>query len=283
MKEINLAYPDKSEIKYKISGFPDGQQDIVITEETILEGHDVQIVSRFNSFQDLELIACTKAALTRLGVDFVSLFIPYLLGARSDREFQEGGTSYLVDIIGPFLNVLKFNRVVVMDVHSDVASACIHRMMNINNTGFVDSVLNGLYSGKTEDYYLVSPDAGSFKKLHKLADKIDYNKEIIICSKTRAVDGKLSNVIVPIDLKHSNSDLIIIDDICDGGATFLNIAKEIKKAGTHKGKLYLIVTHGIFSKGFSELAQYFDGIFCTNSVKDIPIEEVNKVQQFNII
>ena len=42
------------------------------------------------------------------------------------------------------------------------------------------------------------------------------------------------------------------------------------------GKIYLIVTHGIFSKGFEELSKYFDGIYCTNSYKDIKTKELIK-------
>jgi ribose-phosphate pyrophosphokinase len=66
-------------------------------------------------------------------------------------------------------------------------------------------------------------------------------------------------------------DIIIIDDICDGGATFINIAKEIQKQyelTTPKPKIYLIVTHGIFSKGLEELGEYFESIYCTNSYQD---------------
>lgn len=37
----------------------------------------------------------------------------------------------------------------------------------------------------------------------------------------------------------------------------------------HHTKMYLIVTHGIFSKGFEELSKYFDGIYCTNSYRQI--------------
>ena len=71
-----------------------------------------------------------------------------------------------------------------------------------------------------------------------------------------------------------NTDFIIIDDICDGGATFINIAVKIKEYfdnqdyNGYQPKIYLIVTHGIFSKGVSELSNYFDGIYCTNSYKN---------------
>ncbi len=59
--------------------------------------------------------------------------------------------------------------------------------------------------------------------------------------------------------------------------TFIEIAKvvdEVRKLSSsvkreHYGKNYLIVTHGIFSVGFDFLVQHFDGIYCTNSVKDI--------------
>ena len=87
------------------------------------------------------------------------------------------------------------------------------------------------------------------------------------------------------DIEH----FIIIDDICDGGRTFIELAKEIRKQ-TDK-PIYLIVTHGIFSAGFEKLSDELDGIFCTNSVKDIDFETVRVqsrqdkpdfVQQLNI-
>ena len=36
MKILNLAYSEKSEIKYKISKFPDGQQQLVIEEKGLI-------------------------------------------------------------------------------------------------------------------------------------------------------------------------------------------------------------------------------------------------------
>ena len=125
---------------------------------------------------------------------------------------------------------------------------------------------------------LVSPDAGASHKIYKLAEQIGYKGDIITCSKERDNKGKLTKTVVPISPHYLDSlkDHIIIDDICDGGTTFINIAKTLKKRYASmnnedmKGKLYLIVTHGIFSKGFEELSQYFDGIYCTNSYKDIP-------------
>ncbi|MFZ9611583.1 MAG: phosphoribosyltransferase, partial [Methylococcales bacterium] len=89
--------------------------------------------------------------------------------------------------------------------------------------------------------------------------------------------GKIDYTNVPMSVNDADKDVFIIDDICDGGRTFIEIAKavdEVRKLSSsvkreHYGKNYLIVTHGIFSFGFDFLVQHFDGIYCTNSVKDI--------------
>lgn len=96
-------------------------------------------------------------------------------------------------------------------------------------------------------------------------------KDDIINEYKRHCPVDTSHVEVPIKSKRS-VDYIIIDDICDGGATFLNIAKEIRNnhfKSLYDIKIYLIVTHGIFSKGFDELSKYFDGIYCTNSYSNL--------------
>ena len=57
--------------------------------------------------------------------------------------------------------------------------------------------------------------------------------------------------------------------------------RSIKKWDTTNScKIYLIVTHGIFSQGFLKLGEYFDGIFCTNSYKDINTESLSAVASY---
>jgi len=275
MKTLNLMYPEESEVEYKISHFPDGQQDVTLTAYDYPE---ITIKSRFNSFQDLELIICATKALSRVGINNISLFIPYLLGARSDRQFIDGGTSYLVDVIAPIINSLNFKTVTVMDTHSDVAAACINNLKVISNVNLVRDSIADIQKNIKADFnpnfnVWISPDAGALKKIYKLADQLGYNNKIYTATKSRAVDGSLSNQSIPgyqnDRFEHMNKDVIIIDDICDGGATFINLGKIIK-AGRHQkctGKTYLIVTHGIFSKLFKELSKYFDGIYTTDSIR----------------
>lgn len=294
MKTLNLVYPDKSDIKYKISKFPDGQQNIVINnlekELVWADWHpigggslkkwsypSVQIKSRLNNWLDLELITCAVAALRELEVQEIHLYVPYIIGARSDRKFEEGGNNYLKDVICPIINSLNFKTVTCIDPHSDCLEMGIKGFKKESNLKLIPWALAHIGVGHTfidylEKFNLISPDAGATKKIYKLADQIGYKGDIITCSKHRDIDGKLGQTYLPY-MKHcDNKDMIIIDDICDGGATFINIAKALKEEGYKLNKLYLIVTHGIFSKGFTELSKYFDGIYCTNSYSDIDKE-----------
>lgn len=273
MKTINLSYPETSEIKFESRKYPDGQQDIIIDISSV-DMDRVIIKSRFNSFSDLELILCATAALGNIGIGNIDLFVPYLLGARSDRKFVDGSISYLVQVIAPILNAQCYKNIYCIDVHSNVAPACIQNLCVKSNMELVGSVLYGL-----NDFIMVSPDAGSKEKVYAIANRLTGVKDIIVCSKRR--DIKTGNIISTdvgnvVDL--CGKDTYVIDDICDGGRTFIEISKKLKQL--NPGKINLVVTHGIFSNGFGELNNYFDRIFCTNSVKDI---EDNIVTQVKII
>jgi ribose-phosphate pyrophosphokinase len=306
MKTLNLAYPEKSDIKYRIDKFPDGQQQAVIISSVwnadIEEFENVKIKSRLNNFQDLELIICATKSLRNLGVKEIHLYTPYFLGSRSDRQFEEGSNNYLKDVICPIVNSLNFESVTVLDPHSDVLEACLNNFKKESNEKLVRLFYENLEMRQRNacsirsaesfcnNTILVSPDAGASKKIYKLAESIGYKGDIITCSKDRDKDGKLTKTIVPTNANFIDKDVIIIDDICDGGATFINIVKEIRSNSPveFKGEIYLIVTHGIFSKGFEELSKYFDGIYCTNSYQDLSGklsgEQWNKdfVKQLNV-
>jgi ribose-phosphate pyrophosphokinase len=278
MKTLNLTNIVNSDIKYTIQRFPDGQQNVVInrnykSEINIIDiSHipNIQIKSYLNNWLDLELIVAAVASLRELGVEEIHLYTPYIVGARSDRKFEEGGNNYIKDVIAPVINSLEFKTVTCIDPHSDVLEACIKGFKKEDNLELLEFAAQSLecFNAENQNFIFISPDAGATKKIYKIAEKIGYKGDIITCSKDRDVDGKLTKTIVPVTFEQlkSEKDFIIIDDICDGGATFINIAKTIKDE-RQSSKIYLIVTHGIFSKGLKELSQYFDGIYTTNSYR----------------
>jgi ribose-phosphate pyrophosphokinase len=319
MRVLDLTSLENSEIKYKKQNFPDGQQNLLINNQPDEDGftlpgyyyiagkssvyalEPIQIKSRLNNWIDLELISCAIASLKELGVEEFHLYTPYIMGARSDRKFdpdKEGfvGNNYLRDVICPAINLLGCKTVTCLDPHSHCLEMGIKGFKKLDNYNLVQWSLDYIAEKydrlmNSKDFVLVAPDAGAEHKIFKLAQQIGYTGEIIICSKERDAEGNITRTIVPkLDI---TKDLIIIDDICDGGATFINIAKEIAKQfpALKNPKIYLIVTHGIFSKGFTELFKYFDGIYCTNSYSDISFDRyasplqnfyTDKVKQLNV-
>jgi len=298
MITLNLISLEKSKIKYKISKFPDGQQQLQFedTQIGLIKGYtnpnfDYQIIikSRLNNFNDLELICCAVASLRELNIEKIHLYTPYFLGSRSDRKFEEGSNNYLKSVICPIINSLDFKSVTVMDPHSDVLEACLNNFNKINNFALVDDALSYIISeGEEDQIVLVSPDAGAYKKVFDVAKEFNIEK-IITATKVR--DMKTGNILhtkIPVLDQHNDLKYIIIDDICDGGRTFVELAKAIK-AGRPTAKIYLIVTHGIFSSGYSQLGEYFEQIYTTNSYKEIKEVEFHgsellptKVTQFNV-
>lgn len=272
MISFNLVNPENSNIKFKINQFPDGQQSLDLIEWSEMNRYTdhVTIITRLNSFKDIEILMCAVAAIRNIKPNReIKLVTPYFLGARSDRKFQEGGVNYLKQVICPIINSLNFSNVLTLDPHSDVLEACLNNFEKTNNFRLVDEALSYIIGEDEEDQVvLVSPDAGAYKKVFDVAKEFKIEK-IITATKVR--DLKTGNILrteIPVLDQHNNLKYVIVDDICDGGRTFIELAKAIKD-GRPTAEVYLVVTHGIFSAGFAELGKYFNGIYCTNSVKDI--------------
>ena len=77
-----------------------------------------------------------------------------------------------------------------------------------------------------------------------------------------------------------NKTFVIVDDICDGGRTFIELAKVIRKDYSKDSKIVLIITHGIFSKGFETVFEHVDEVYTTNSVNEFSSH--NKLTQYDI-
>lgn len=271
MRKLNLANKSASEIDYAIHKFPDGQQSITL--DSFVHDEEVMLISRLNNFRDLEVIICANQALKELGVKRVHLKVPYFLGSRSDRKFEIGSVNYLKQVICPIVNSQGFEKVHVIDPHSDVLEACLHNYNKVDNAVLVQWALTKIDNrdGAQDRTAIVSPDAGALKKIYDIAKRFGIEK-VVTAGKVRDIKtGKiLKTELPPVDWT-GIQNIVIIDDICDGGRTFNELAKAIRETG-YTGDIYLIVTHGIFSAGFLELSRNFKQVFCTNSVKDIAVE-----------
>lgn len=111
---------------------------------------------------------------------------------------------------------------------------------------------------------ILSPDAGMYKNLMKMCDKIDWVGETYSASKSREYKegkSKLTQIVDKNDFE--GKDILIVDDICVKGGTFVGLAKLLRERNV--GKLYLAVSHLTLPEVSKELVDSFDMIFTTNS------------------
>ena len=251
------------EINIKITQFPDSQRliDIPLLQNCEELG-TATIIQSITNFADIELIANAVAALRHKNMTDIRLKCPYFLGARSDRAFTQNGVHYLRDVICPIINNMNLNKVSVLDPHSDVLEACLKQFWSIKPTSYIRAAILDMYVRYEQDIVLVFPDDGAEKRFSSLVQYLPHVKGVMRCSKHRDIsNGNITSYQVPPG-DFSEENLLVVDDLCDGGRTFIEFAKAIGKKPKFLG---LYVTHGIFSKGFDELHKYYDHIYSTNS------------------
>lgn len=247
------------EIKFESFTFSGGEPHIKI-DPAFNHSESITITHRLNSFNDLGLLCVAADALCRMGLKLNKLVIPYFPAARQDRVMVKG-EALTVKVYADIINSMNFNNVIVFDAHSEVTPALLNNCTVVPNNQFVKKVIEDI----DKDLILISPDGGALKKIYKVSEFLG-GIEVIECSKRRDVKtGKLNGFRVYAD-DLENKDCLIVDDICDGGGTFIGLAQELKNK--HVGKIYLAVSHGIFNKGFDEF-DCFEKVYTTNSFKKL--------------
>jgi ribose-phosphate pyrophosphokinase len=167
---------------------------------------------------------------------------------------------FSLDVVARLINGAGFSQVRILDVHSEVATRLIRNSENLLPFAVVSQVGTSLGNPR-----LVCPDKGARERVEKLAGFSDY-ESIAYCKKVRDLaTGVLSGFEVTEWGLVKGQDTLIVDDICDGGGTFVGLAKELRKAGAKKVNLF--VTHGIMSKGWN--LEGIDHIYTTDSCTHI--------------
>jgi len=255
-------------ITFKKHFFNGGEPHIQITEQ-IDPTLPLTITTRISEFNHLGELLVATDALRRLGIETINLILPYFPGARQDR-IMNPGEPLTVKVYADLINGANFNRVTIFDPHSDVTSALINRVKIIPNHLFIQKIAPQL-----NDYCLVAPDAGAQKKIYQLAKTLGGVPVVEAGKKRDVATGQLSGFKVYAD-DLGGKTCLVVDDICDGGGTFLGLAQQLKQHNC--GKLILAVSHGIFSRGLDDLTSIYDHVFCTDSFKTLHSKGLTQIQ-----
>ena len=261
MKTISLINSNQDVELRKFAG---GECNVRFSE--LLRGTErVRLNTRLNSSDDIMNLILSVDALRRMGIKRIEVFIPYVPYARQDRVMVPG-ESLSIKVFADLLNNLQLDKVIVFDPHSDVTPALVNNCVIIPNYEMVSYFLAEL---QLNDFVLVSPDLGAYKKVDKLAQQIGYKGEIATGIKVRNLE---TGEILRSDVNTSdlgNKPCLVVDDICDGGRTFIELAAALKAKGA--GDLYFIASHGVFSHNAIERLQEagYKNVCSSNSISDI--------------
>ncbi len=216
------VFPDKTSQVWKIDNSHFVLDRNVITWEFEHEGEFMQLAQ-------LKMLLDVR-------FDFKTVLrLPYLPYARQDKAILNDATFAFYPFVH-LLNSLRFDKVIVFDPHNVAETT---RMIH-NVEVMMPNVEAIAKKVKSEPVY---PDAGAAKRY-------DAPSKALRCEKVREpLSGAITGVKVIGKVKKTS--YIIIDDICDGGRTFIEVAKKLYEAGAKEVHLY--ISHGIFSKGLEPL------------------------------
>lgn len=246
----------------KAFNFSGGESQISLAEIPI--ECNVEVSAFLNTADEIMRLLLTVDAIRRINAAAkINLHIPYFPYARQDRVCNTG-EALSVEVMAQLINSLSCESVTIEDPHSNVTAGLIKNIRILAQADIISRSPVILSLLKEKDLILLAPDKGAALKTEAIAAALisqNIPVKALFATKVRDVtNGKITDTLIPDGVAGKN--ILIPDDICDGGSTFIELAKKLKAGGA--SDLYLYVTHGIFSKGLGPLRESFTHVFCRN-------------------
>lgn len=195
----------------------------------------------FENEQEFLHVAQLVDLLRTMSHERITLIIPYFPYARQDKEVSNKST-FALRTFCKLLKTLDVNDIITYDLHSDVAKEYLPNLTDVSPLTAIDRAI--MY---TNPDYVVYPDKGAKARYTKHVD----TKSVSINKVRNQSTGELQIIGLNEDIDLTNKKVLIVDDICDGGGTFILATNLLKEKGTKEVNLY--TTHGIYSKGLTIL------------------------------
>lgn len=247
--------------------FPGGEIQVQLPEN--INHERVRLLWKPQNAADITLLQLTFNALRNNGISDIDLDILYLPYARQDRICSPG-QAFSLEVICDLLKLLDPTIIRLWDVHN--RKLTINLLEDNCYIWHVD-VYEIFEQFKILDHFdlynlrICAPDQGAVDRVTSITQKIDFLFNIHFCKKRNIETGEIIGLEPhPNSLDWDGYSILVVDDICDGGSTFINLAKELRK--NTQEDLYLYVTHGIFSKGLEPLLEHYKHIYCHHVLDD---------------
>lgn len=259
MFKIVLEGQELREVKQFV--FNDGSVQIEIQGELFQGCMHVVVEAIIQSPADqMGLVMLANAIRTACPLAEIHCVMPFTPYGRQDAPFCSGQANSM-KAWAQVVNSLHFASITTIDPHSIAVS-------HLDNCVAVDIVDVLKVSDEFLELFLdpdnitlVSPDAGANKKAHKICQQFGFTKLVRADKARDLATGEIIETEVYGDVE--GETCLIVDDICDGGMTFIKLAEALRAKGATK--VILFVTHGLFTKGLSVFEGLIDEIYTTES------------------
>lgn len=266
--KINLINLEASEVKYELTTFPDGEPHIKLEE--IDRKDSYRVICRITNPSELFILMQVADILDRQEVQW-DLVITYLMTQRMDRviTFNE---AFSLKLIASIFNGFNCSKIEVLSLHSDV----LQRLLPNKKISEIDEKLRikfrfEVFNNQSGDKTICYPDNGALTRYRAIDFENDYfldgwsiwlNKKRDLANKGKIISIEFEHI--PVNM---HKTILISDDLCDAGGTFVWAAKILKERFPDK-KLQIFVRHMVNPIGIKNLSENFDDVYFTNSYKD---------------
>lgn len=247
---------NEQEVKFETTIFPDGTSQVWKMEGADIDERydDVTILWLFENEGEIMQV-CQLASLLEktYGIESHTLRVPYLPYARQDKHV-DNNLSFALHTFTNILYNANICRVETFDAHSKVET----------NTYIESESAKKFHQSVFNHDIVCFPDKGALFRYEGNFSNIPN----IYCEKVRdQLTGNILGLKVcnPANLDLTDKTIMIVDDICDGGMTFIKVAEALKELKPKQ--VDLTVSHGLFSKGKQVLHDAgITNIYTTNSL-----------------
>lgn len=246
----------EQEVKFETTIFPDGTSQVWKIEDDVYfdeyAGDPVILWLFENEAELMQVLQLANLVQTHFDASECILRVPYLPYGRQDKKV-DNKLSFALQTFKDILYNANITRIETFDPHSNTP------MVYADSDGILNMV-HYFHKSILNHDVICFPDKGAATRYGS------YGLPVVYCEKVRdQLTGNILGLKVYGDADLTNKRVLIIDDICDGGMTFIKVAEALKPFNPKQ--VDLAVSHGLFSKGKQCLHDAgITNIFTTNSL-----------------
>lgn len=203
----------------------------------------------------------------------VNLFMPYVPHARMDRV-QSPKEIFTLKHFCRTINSLNFDCVMILDPHSNVTPALLDRVEVLSTKKNIEHAIK-----ESNVEVLFFPDEGAAKRYDGVFDM-----PTTFGVKNRDWStGRINSLVLMNPEMVAGKRVLIVDDICSYGGTFVRAASALRSAGAAAVDLYITHCEPNIFKGniYTQHPSPIDHIYTTDTLLENPIETDNKMSFVN--